>query len=72
MRIDGVRKRGRTILIRGSFQPEDLRRVLDMANAGMLTSGLTTPPAVTPAAVGFAAPNVDDGAAIGEQACQMN
>ncbi len=48
MRIDSVRKRGRTITLRGSFQPEDLRRVLDMANAGTLTrttSGLTSVPA---------------------------
>ena len=36
MKITSIRRRGRTITIRGSFQREDLRHVLELANTGQL------------------------------------
>ena len=36
MKITSIRRRGRTITIRGSFQRADLRHVLELANTGQL------------------------------------
>ena len=34
MKINRVRRRGKTITITGSFQREDLQKVIDLANKG--------------------------------------
>ena len=36
MKITSIRRRGRTITIKGSFQRADLRHVLELANTGQL------------------------------------
>ena len=49
MRIDKIRVSGnRTIKLTGSFQPDDLRRILALANSGSLTASTSAsaqPPA---------------------------
>jgi len=37
MKITGISRKGRTITLKGSFQPGDLKTILEAANAGMLT-----------------------------------
>jgi hypothetical protein len=44
MRIDRISRKGKTITLKGSFQPGDLRHVLDMANKGAFAVPKPKPP----------------------------